>query len=701
MAEYVCKRTGKRRSLREEGRLLLVRFEDGVKAKRALPTGRLFGLIVESVAESTYTLARLRVSDHEPRTVAEMAERLVEHPLVRAAAPMAIDEEGFPWNSVPGEVTVHFRHGTSDERREDILSNLGSTVVRAQRTPGYYTVSVPDGRHPVEQIRRFQEEEEVLFAEGSLFGFDDRLEVPDDPLFGDQWHHANSGQLGGAPGADVDTSLAWNLETGDPDTVIVVIDTGADLDHEDLVGNLYPQGAEDWDFSTIPETVPEDTDGHGTACAGLAAAVADNGIGVAGVCRDCRFVPLEVDLSGGAYQNRADAIQYVAALTLEHPHLRPVISLSWRQTAGHFAAIEQALEVAHERGIPVIAAAGNNDGPVVYPAAYPTTLAVGATSMCDERKSPSSCDGDLSWGSNHGPELDLVAPGTSITTTKIGGYRSDFDGTSASAPIVAGIAGLVLSRNPYLDADEVFARIRDHAADEVGIPHEDTPGFDEFMGHGRADALASVTATWQPTAPTITSISPDEGTLGSSTEVELLGTDFLGEVAVLFGGVPADSVEVLADDRIRARVPIGEDLVPIDVEVTADLGTVVVTDGFRQRPVFQLLDEPRPDTEVRFFATGPVNGDWGVVVDHELGPAVKRGLTWDLGFVEFDVVHNSFQTADAPLSATGQGITRWTVPDDPSLVGRPLYAQAAFDGNGDGPGRHLALSRLVEAVILP
>ncbi len=110
-----------------------------------------------------------------------------------------------------------------------------------QRTPGYYTLAVPDGRGLFETIREFSELDEVLFAEPSEVSFNDALAyIPDDPDFGRLWGLRNTGQtvngVGGTADADIDATEAWDLTRGDPEVIVAVIDTGADLDHADLAG---------------------------------------------------------------------------------------------------------------------------------------------------------------------------------------------------------------------------------------------------------------------------------------------------------------------------------------------------------------------------------------------------------------------------------------------------------------------------------
>jgi len=178
-------------------------------------------------------------------------------------------------------------------------------------------------------------------------------------------------------------------------------------------------------------------------------------------------------------------------------------------SSGDFTAVENAVVNADELDCVVCFATGNDNGPVRYPAKYEQTIAVGATSPCDERKRPGSCDGE-GWGSNYGPENDVVAPGVKIYTTdrsggagySSGNYFATFNGTSSATPLVAGICALILSANPGLTNDEVRAILQGSAEDQVGPPNEDVPGWDQYMGWGRVNAyqavlLASVPETFE------------------------------------------------------------------------------------------------------------------------------------------------------------------------------------------------------------
>lgn len=405
--------------------------------------------------------------------------------------PVMIDDEGLTRYFLPDEFTVQFRDGVSSEQAAQRIAQQGCMVVTTQRTPGYYTLAVPPGRGLFEMLRAFSALEDVAFAEPSEAGFDDALAyLPDDPGFGRLWGLHNTGQLvngvTGVADADIDAPEAWDYTRGDPNVVIAVIDTGADLNHPDLSANLLPRGAEDWDFADAGDPSPDDGDGHGTHVAGTAAGV-DNTTGVIGVAPRCRVMPLRINLTSGMNQNRADAIQYVAAQAVAHPTRRYVINCSWRMSGDH-AGVHSAIVNAVARNVVVVFAAGNANADIdvtpQYPAVYPEVMAVAATNQSDVRAS----------FSNFGTKVDVAAPGVNIYSAYPDDTHAFLDGTSMASPHVAGLAALIWSFNRTLTNHQVRQLIERHC-DNIDARN---PGFVGKLGKGRINALRSLANTPPP-----------------------------------------------------------------------------------------------------------------------------------------------------------------------------------------------------------
>ena len=424
----------------------------------------------------------------EPQAgIESTTDALDAQPGVANAMPVLVDEHGGARYFLPDEFTVQFRDGVTGERAESIIAEHGSSIVVAQRTPGYFTLAVPANHGLFETIREFAELEEVAFAEPSEVSFNSaQLYLPDDADFGRLWGLHNTGQnVNGTVGtadADIDAAEAWDLVRGDPEVIVAVIDTGADLDHPDLLSNLLPRGSEDWDFADTGDPSPDDADGHGTHVAGTAAAV-DNAQGVIGVAPGCRIMPLRVNLTAGVNQNRADAINYVRAQSLANPARRYVVNCSWRMNGDH-AGVRTAIQNAVASNVVVVYAAGNantnTDITPQFPGVYPEVIAVAALDQQSRR----------AGFSNFGTNVDVSAPGVNIWSSMPNDTWGFLDGTSMASPHVAGLAALVWSRNRDLTNAQV-RRIIESTCDDIDALN---PGFAGMLGAGRINAYRAVTS---------------------------------------------------------------------------------------------------------------------------------------------------------------------------------------------------------------
>ncbi|MGD8800402.1 MAG: S8 family serine peptidase, partial [Desulfobacterales bacterium] len=365
------------------------------------------------------------------------------------------------------------------------------------------------------------------------------LVEPNDPLHSAHWGHDNNGQLPdycwlcgghdngnpvGIPGFDANTEDAWEKRQGfgDSAVVIAILDSGVDIDHPDL------RLVAGWDYGDGDSNPDDDSldRGHGTACAGIAAAISNNGIGPAGAAGGVSIMPLKVaNASGVIYFSAIQNALYDAA-----DNGADIASMSFGAAISNDPATDTAIQYAYNNGVTLFAATGNDNGStILYPANHALVIAVGAASPCGGRKRSSSsldelnpgvypdlngytCDGERWWGSNYGSNIrdgagavDIIAP-TILPTTDIGGadgygvgdYFKWFNGTSAATPYAAGVAALILSADPGLTSSQIRKRIVESATDIVNV--ESGVGWDRYSGYGMINAAAAIDEIPLPSA---------------------------------------------------------------------------------------------------------------------------------------------------------------------------------------------------------
>ena len=327
---------------------------------------------------------------------------------------------------------------------------------------------------------------------------------PDDPVFGDQPEL----QLLRLP-------EAWDVvksENGSPRVVVAIVDGGGEWRHEDLRANVWTNpgevagnGFDDDnngfiddvhganfanrdDFDNDPTGLTETPRSalHGTAVAGSASAVTDNGIGVAGAAWNADLMHINASCGRAEIDNSLafcygyEGILYAAANGAD------IINASWSGIAGTDTGVrmlDETLNLATDMGALVVAAASNanlsNDLFRVYPARHPRVLSVGATEKTTRRRAGFS---------NYGKLVNVFAPGVDIVTTGSGNGYVSVSGTSFSSPLTAGVAALVKTRFPHLAPDELREHIR-LTSDNIDA---ENPGLAGQLGRGFVNALAAV-----------------------------------------------------------------------------------------------------------------------------------------------------------------------------------------------------------------
>ncbi len=288
---------------------------------------------------------------------------------------------------------------------------------------------------------------------------------------------------------------------------------------------------------------PSGDDAHGTACAGIVAGVGNNAVGVAGVAYSCKIIPVRIaysDANGNWVTTNASigtAIDWAWQTAGAD-----VLSNSWGGGSSS-SLINDAITRAVTQGrgglgAPVIFAAGNDNGAVSYPATLTNVISVTAMSMCNQRKSTTSCDGETFWGSNYGTNGDISAPGVKIYTCDISGsagyesgnYTATFNGTSSACPNAAGVMALILSVNPALTMASA-RQIIESTCDKVGgytyssgVSGQPNGTWSNDLGYGRVNALAALQLA-NPVVctspPAVGSVTASPNTICTTTGVAL------------------------------------------------------------------------------------------------------------------------------------------------------------------------------------
>lgn len=357
---------------------------------------------------------------------------------------------------------------------------------------------MPPNASEVAAARAFGQRPEVAFSEP------DRIVppamVPNDFWYPYTWHLPK-----------ISAPSAWDTTTGSSSVTIAIIDTGVDGTHPDLSPKMVPG----WNFYDNNSNT-SDPNGHGTAVAGTAAACSNNGIGVASVAWGCLIMPIRVtDASGSAtYSAIASGTTYAA----DHGARVANVSLG----ASDSSTVSAAAQYLQSKGGVLTVAAGNS-GTFDSSADNPYLLTISATDSNDV----------LATWSNTGNNVDLCAPGVGVMTTLSGGGYGSGTGTSFSAPVVAGVAALVISVNPSLTALQVQNALK-QSADDLG-----PAGWDPSYGWGRVNAARAVSlalgtsSTPDTTPPTVSFSSPASGaTVSGTVSVQVAASDNVGVTSV-------------------------------------------------------------------------------------------------------------------------------------------------------------------------
>ncbi|HZO87484.1 MAG TPA: S8 family serine peptidase, partial [Chthonomonadaceae bacterium] len=392
---------------------------------------------------------------------------------------------------VPGEVVVGLRPESDSLGIAQRLSDFGASTSHLHAIHAY-RLRLRPGLSIDTALAQLRQRPEVLYAEPNhilhIFA------TPNDYYYGQQYGPQK-----------VQANLAWGLWNPQTTVVIAIVDTGIDNTHPDLTNKIYRDvnGIVGYNGFTELRSNALDDNGHGTHCAGIAAAQINNGVGVAGIAGwngqanssdadHIKLMPVKVmdNTGSGTDISVANGIIWAA------DHGAKVISMSLGSDTSS-DTMANAVQYAWSKGCVIAAAAGNSGSSAFsYPGAYPNVISVAATDNTDT----------LASFSNYGSWVSVAAPGVNIvstTPTYSTGWPLNYasaSGTSMATPHVAGEAALLLAQNPNLTNSQVYNLI-------IGNVDPYVPNGTHTLatGRGRINVyralLAATPATTAPNVP--------------------------------------------------------------------------------------------------------------------------------------------------------------------------------------------------------
>ena len=350
------------------------------------------------------------------------------------------------------ELIVHANKGKAPTAQ----SRISPSMVKSSQFMDEYVVAVPAGVSEGEMAAMLMATGEYLFVEPNWKLFP--LNTPNDSQFGSSWQHNR-----------LQSTAAWDIHTGDSDIIVAVCDSGVDTNHNDLEDALVPGYNAVNNQAQVDGGLVEDVNGHGTFVSGLAAAQGNNGTGVVGVGWDFRVMPVRVSNNSSGTANGFDILEG-ARWAVDNGAKAINASFSGGSSTGNQATANYIID----RGGLLFWSSGNDNTFVSFDGA--DIVLVGSTTSSDNRSN----------FSNYGTAVDLVAPGSSVRSTRNGGSYGNGSGTSYASPIAAGVAAMIFSVRDDLSGRDV-QDILYNSVDDLGAA-----GRDDFYGRGRVNTLKSV-----------------------------------------------------------------------------------------------------------------------------------------------------------------------------------------------------------------
>ena len=493
---------------------ILIAFTDGtsfLEKQQILASEKsILQLKAEDVLPSPdVTMAKIALQNGE--TLDEILARLESNSQIRYANPFLVYKDGTN-QGIQDRVIVRLKSRKDYNQISVAVKRFNLTVAEKNEFDPLMYVLQTSKQTPgnaLDVANALHETGAFNYAEVDFLLLLKRFNT-NDPSLDYQWSLDNTGsslQYNGTAGIDMEVFDAWGSTTGSSSIKVAVVDEGVDLIHPDLAGNML--GGYDA-TNQGSGGAPQGDDAHGTACAGIIAASGNNNLGGTGVAYNCKIIPVRIAYSSGSSWITSNTWIGNALNWSWQTAGADILSNSWGGGSSS-STINNAIDGAVNNGrgglgSPVLFAAGNDNGANSYPATQNNVISVIAMSMCAERKSPSSCDGETWWGSNYGTGADVAAPGVKIYCTDISGsagysngdYTGTFNGTSSATPNTAGVMALILSASSGLT--EVQARVAlESTCQKVGgynynngVSGQPNGSWSNDLGHGLVSAYQAV-----------------------------------------------------------------------------------------------------------------------------------------------------------------------------------------------------------------
>ncbi len=353
---------------------------------------------------------------------------------------------------------------------------FGSDNYKVQIFSSFWAMHIKvNGYSTKDLLKIFKNSSFTSFVESASPNYINSIsQATNDTYYSKLWAVENTGQnvnnTSGTNDADMDTKEAWDIESGNKNVIVAVLDTGVDYTHEDLKDNMYNGNAKHgYDFAgdndgnndddPMPDT-PYDENGHyhGTHVAGIIGAVGNNGKGISGVAQRVSIMALKVFRPNGYGYNSdiLEALDYISKKVDNGENIVAVNASFGGSGGSQDDSMDKAIEKLGSQGVVFCAAAGNDskniDNDPVYPASYDASniIAVAATDQNDQLASFSN------WGKN---SVDIAAPGKNILSAYPENKYAYMDGTSMATPQITGLVALLKTKYPSDDPNAIKDKI--------------------------------------------------------------------------------------------------------------------------------------------------------------------------------------------------------------------------------------------------